>query len=289
VQTLKVSRAGLNEPQRPLGVLLLAGPTGTGKSHTAQALAELLFSGQRHLLQFNMNEFHEAHTVSTLKGAPPGYVGYGKGGRLTEAVRQNPYSVLLLDEFDRAHRDVHEMFLQVFDQGWMEDGEGRHINFRNCLILLTSNLAEAEIEAACAATPGIPQAQLQALVRERLQRHFAPALLGRIQLVAFRPLTLPALTGIAEQALAEVGQRVGANGLVWQVEPAVAPWIAQAVARHPASGRAVRDLLRQHVLPVIAQNLLAARAEQRSLARVRLCVEGRLSLYFDETKEALCA
>ncbi len=289
VQSLQVSRAGLNEPHRPLGVLLLAGPTGTGKSQTAAALAELLFSGERHLIHFNMNEFQEAHTVSTLKGAPPGYVGFGKGGRLTEAVRQRPYSVLLLDEFDRAHPDVHEMFMQVFDQGWMEDGEGHRINFRNCLILLTSNLGDAEIEAACAATPDIAQSQLEALARARLQTRFAPALLGRIQLVAFRPLSVEALTRIAEQALEEVGQRVRENALEWRVDPAVAPWIAQAVAKHPASGRAVRDLLRQHVVPVIAQNLLAARAGQQPLARVRLCVEESLSLYFDETKEATCA
>ena len=133
-KTLQVSRAGLNEPHRPLGVLMLAGPTGTGKSQTAAALSELLFGGAANLIQFNMNEFHEAHTVSTLKGAPPGYVGYGKGGRMTEAVRQRPYSVLLLDEFDRAHSDIHEIFYQAFDQGWMEDGEGRRISFRNCLM-----------------------------------------------------------------------------------------------------------------------------------------------------------
>lgn len=168
-QALQVSHSGLNDPRRPLGVMLLAGPTGTGKSQAAAKLAELLFGGERNLLQFNMNEFQEAHTVSTLKGAPPGYVGYGKGGRLTEAVRKKPYSVLLLDEFDRAHPDIHEVFYQVFDQGWMEDGEGRRISFRNCLILLTSNLGEAEIEAACKADPRISQAKLDKLVGERLQ------------------------------------------------------------------------------------------------------------------------
>lgn len=289
VQTLKVSRAGLNEPHRPLGVLMLVGPTGTGKSQTAAALAELLFSGERHLIHFNMNEFQESHTVSTLKGAPPGYVGFGKGGRLTEAVRQRPYSVLLLDEFDRAHSDVHEMFLQVFDQGWMEDGEGRRINFRNCLILLTSNLGDADIEAACAATPDITQPRLEAVARERLQTRFPPALMGRLQIVAFKPLDTAALTRIAEQALAEVGQRLAESTLDWQVDSGVAPWIAQAVANNPASGRAVRDMLRQHVLPVIAQNLLAARAEQRILTRVRLCADPGLSLYFDEMKETTCA
>ncbi|MBN3819854.1 type VI secretion system ATPase TssH, partial [Paraburkholderia sp. Se-20369] len=245
-QALYVSHSGLGDPQRPLGVMLLTGPTGTGKSQAAAKLAELLFGGERNLVQFNMNEFQEAHTASTLKGAPPGYVGYGKGGRLTEAIRKKPYSVLLLDEFDRAHPDIHEVFYQVFDQGWMEDGEGRRISFRNSLILLTTNLGDAEIEASCKADPQVSQAKLEALVRERLQGRFSAALLARIQIVVFRPLDLDALAGIARQALDEIGQRLAQNGLDWRVDDDVAGWIAAAVAQHPANGRAVRDLLRQH-------------------------------------------
>ncbi|MXN80038.1 type VI secretion system ATPase TssH [Burkholderia sp. 4701] len=281
-QALHVSHSGLGDPQRPLGVMLLAGPTGTGKSQAAAKLAEQLFGGERNLVQFNMNEFQEAHTASTLKGAPPGYVGYGKGGRLTEAIRKKPYSVLLLDEFDRAHPDIHEVFYQVFDQGWMEDGEGRRISFRNSLILLTTNLGDAEIEASCKADPQVSQAKLEALVRERLQARFSAALLARIQIVVFRPLDLDALTGIARQALDEIGERLAQNGLDWRADDDVAGWIAQAVAQHPANGRAVRDLLRQHVMPAVARGVLAARAEGRTLRTVRLSAADKLSLAFDD-------
>ncbi|KWO73313.1 type VI secretion system ATPase TssH [Burkholderia ubonensis] len=281
-QALHVSHSGLGDPQRPLGVMLLAGPTGTGKSQAAAKLAEQLFGGERNLVQFNMNEFQEAHTASTLKGAPPGYVGYGKGGRLTEAIRKKPYSVLLLDEFDRAHPDIHEVFYQVFDQGWMEDGEGRRISFRNSLILLTTNLGDAEIEASCKADPQVSQAKLEALVRERLQARFSAALLARIQIVVFRPLDLDALTGIARQALDEFGERLAQNRLGWCADDDVAGWIARAVAQHPANGRAVRDLMRQHVMPAVARGVLAARAEGRTLRTVRLSAADKLSLAFDD-------
>ncbi|MDN7638812.1 type VI secretion system ATPase TssH [Burkholderia cepacia] len=284
-QALHVSHSGLNDPRRPLGVMLLAGPTGTGKSQAAAKLAELLFGGERNLVQFSMNEFQEAHTASTLKGAPPGYVGFGKGGRLTEAIRKKPYSVLLLDEFDRAHPDIHEVFYQVFDQGWMEDGEGRRISFRNSLILLTTNLGDAEIEAACQADPQVSQAKLEALVRERLEGRFSAALLARIQIVAFRPLDLDALTGIAKQALDEIGQRLAQNAIGWRADDNVAGWIAQAVASHPANGRAVRDMLRQHVMPAVARGVLAARAENRALRMVRLSAGDTLSLAFDDDNQ----
>jgi type VI secretion system protein VasG len=279
-QTLQINAAGLNEPERPLGVFLLAGPTGTGKSQTAKALAEQLFGSARHLVQFNMNEFQEAHTVSTLKGSPPGYVGFGKGGRLTEAVRQRPYSVLLLDEFDRAHRDVHEMFYQVFDQGWMDDGEGRRISFRNCLILLTTNLGDSVIEAACAADPQITQAKLTAQTRELIQTQLDAPLLARMELVAYRPLDLAALQAVAQTALLATERRLMAQGVSLELAPDVAPWIAQAVLRHPARARAVQDLVRQHVVPVMARAILAARAKGDPISRVRLDAENGLSVSF---------
>lgn len=281
-QALQVSLSGLNDPERPLGVMLLAGPTGTGKSQTATALADLLFGGERHLIQFNMNEFQESHTVSTLKGAPPGYVGYGKGGRLTEAVRKKPYSVLLLDEFDRAHPDIHEVFYQAFDKGWMEDGEGRRVSFRNCLILLTTNLGDEEIIQACGQDPSIGQAKLEALLHQRLQKTFAPPLLGRMQIIAYRPLKAEALTEIAHQALTEVGMRLQAQSIGWAVEQEVASWIANAVSSHPSSARAVRDLLRQHVVPEIARGVLMAQSGARPLGAVKISIrEEQISLSFE--------
>jgi type VI secretion system protein VasG len=286
-RALQVSSVGLNDPRRPLGVILLSGPTGTGKSQTAAALADLLFGGERHLIQFNMNEFQESHALSTLKGAPPGYVGYGKGGRLTEAVRRKPYSVLLLDEFDRAHPDIHEMFFQVFDQGWMEDGEGRRVSFRNCLILLTSNQGEMQITAACKADAEVSQSRLDALGRESLKQVFSPALLARMHVTAFRPLALTALEGIARQALEEMGQRLADRQVGWSVSDSVAPWIASAVLDHPSGGRAVRDFLRQNVMPRIAIGLLDAQSHRRPVARVSLHAGEGLELDFEEAAPPL--
>lgn len=285
-QALQVSLSGLNDPERPLGVMLLAGPTGTGKSQTATALADLLFGGERHLIQFNMNEFQESHSASTLKGAPPGYVGYGKGGRLTEAVRKKPYSVLLLDEFDRAHPDIHEIFYQVFDKGWMEDGEGRRISFRNCLILLTTNLGDEEIVRACGQDVDIAQAKIEAILLQRLQKTFAPPLLSRMQMVAYRPLSVEALTEIARLALDEVGERLKAQSIGWAVDHSVAPWIASAVSQHPSSARAIRDLLRQHVVPKIARGVLLAQSGARPLGAVTVTIhEAQISLSFEPKLE----
>src|SRR5258707_14233208 len=146
---IQTSRARLDNPSRPVGVFMLAGPSGTGKTETALTLAETLYGGEHNMISINMSEYQEAHTVSTLKGAPPGYVGYGEGGVLTEAVLRKPYSVVLLDEVEKAHHDVHEIFFQVFDKGWMEDGEGRVIDFKNTLILLTTNAAQDVIVNMC--------------------------------------------------------------------------------------------------------------------------------------------
>lgn len=277
-KALQVARAGIHDPHRPLGVFMLTGPTGTGKTETAIALAELLFGGSHNLIQFNMNEFQEAHTAATLKGAPPGYVGYGKGGVLTEAVRRKPYSVVLLDEFDKAHRDVHEVFYQVFDRGWMEDGEGRRISFRNCLILMTSNIGAEEIEVAALAEQPATFGQLVQLAQGALQRHFAPALLARMQVLPFYPLGLQALQSIAAHQFDVLARRIGEQGVELEIDSSAVEWVANTASGHPHRGRAIEDLIRATVLPSLAQELLAAKRDEVPLGRVRVVADGGLSL-----------
>src|SRR5262249_26036631 len=183
-QRIRTSRANLTDPRRPIGVFLLVGPSGVGKTETALALADTLYGGERNLITINMSEFQEAHTVSLLKGSPPGYVGYGEGGVLTEAVRRKPYSVVLLDEVEKAHQDVMELFYQVFDKGQLEDGEGREIDFKNTIILLTSNAGADKIMKLCAdpETRPDPEPMAEAL-RLELLKVFKPALLGRMVVV----------------------------------------------------------------------------------------------------------
>ena len=186
---IETNRARLDNPNKPIGVFMLCGPSGVGKTETALALAETLYGGEQNIITINMSEFQEAHTVSTLKGAPPGYVGYGEGGRLTEAVRRRPYSVVLLDEIEKAHPDVHELFFQVFDKGVMEDGTGRRIDFKNTLILLTSNVGtERSWQAGERPTPPEPEA-LAAELKPALLDVFPPALLGRIVTIPYYPLS----------------------------------------------------------------------------------------------------
>ncbi|SDG40537.1 type VI secretion system ATPase TssH [Paraburkholderia phenazinium] len=187
-ESLRTAKAGLKNEHAPLGVFLLAGPSGVGKTETALALADLLFGGEAALTTINMSEYQESHTVSQLKGSPPGYVGYGRGGVLTEAVRQRPYSVVLLDEVEKAHRDVLDIFYQVFDRGMMRDGEGREIDFRNCVILMTSNLGSAQIDEATTENPSISQSALLEAIHPQLVAHFQPALLARFQTLLYRPL-----------------------------------------------------------------------------------------------------
>ena len=199
---IETSRARLDNPAKPIGVFMLCGPSGVGKTETALALAEAIYGGEQNVITINMSEFQEAHTVSGLKGAPPGYVGYGEGGRLTEAVRRKPYSVVLLDEVEKAHPDVHELFFQVFDKGLMEDGTGRRIDFKNTVILLTSNVGtEAIMEmAARGETRPEPEALSEAL-RPHLQQVFPPALLGRIVTIPYFPLSAEVLSGIVRLKL----------------------------------------------------------------------------------------
>src|SRR5579862_1603447 len=187
---VRTSRAPAENPNRPVGVFMLVGPSGTGKTETALTLAETLFGGEQNLIKINMAEFQEAHTVSTLKGSPPGYVGYGEGGVLTEAVRRRPYSVVLLDEVEKAHKDVHEIFFEVFDKGHMEDAEGRDIDFKNCIIILTSNAAQDVIINMCKDPELLPDPEaMEKAMRPHMVKVFPDALLNRLVVVPFYPIS----------------------------------------------------------------------------------------------------
>src|SRR4029077_7680570 len=209
---IQTSRAQLDNPGKPIGVFLMAGPSGIGKTETALALAETLYGGESNIITINMSEFQEAHTVSTLKGAPPGYVGYGEGGILTEAVRRRPYSVVLLDEVEKAHPDVHEIFFQVFDKGMMEDGEGRLIDFKNTLILLTSNVGSDLIMKLCKDPELMPSPEgIAKSLREPLLKVFPAALLGRLVTIPYYPLSDEMVGKIARLQLGRITRRLRHN------------------------------------------------------------------------------
>ena len=206
---IQTSRAKLDNPNKPIGVFMLCGPSGVGKTETALTLAEALYGGEQNVITINMSEFQEAHTVSTLKGSPPGYVGYGEGGVLTEAVRRRPYSVVLLDEVEKAHSDVHELFFQVFDKGWMEDGEGRDIDFRNTIILLTSNVGTDLIMSMCRDPELMPEPEgIAKALREPLLKVFPAALLGRLVVIPYYPLS-DAMLGQHRAAAARSHRQAG--------------------------------------------------------------------------------
>ncbi|EDT41161.1 type VI secretion system ATPase TssH [Burkholderia ambifaria] len=272
---VQIARAGLDRPGRPVGVFLLAGPSGVGKTETALALADALYGGEHNLITINMSEYQEPHTVSTLKGAPPGYVGYGEGGVLTEAVRRRPYSVLLLDEVEKAHPDVHEVFYQVFDKGWMEDGEGRLIDFRNTLILLTTNAGSESVARLCADPERAPEPDaLAAALREPLLRVFPPALLGRMTVVPYYPLGVSALTTIARLQIERLGQRM-------QDSHGIALWYGNEVVQaliercdEPDSGaRLIDAVLTQMLLPQIGRAVLQMRKTGQEIDNVEVGVE----------------
>jgi type VI secretion system protein VasG len=266
-QAILCSRAGLDQPDRPQGVFLLAGPSGVGKTETARALAATLFGDERHLITVNMGEFQEAHTVSTLKGAPPGYVGYGQGGVLTEAVRRRPYSVVLLDEIEKAHPDVHEIFYQVFDQGWMEDGEGRMIDFRNTLILLTSNAGADALTIGCVD----PVAALS----DRLGDHFPAALIGRMTVVPYLPLTDDALASIVRGQFDALASRLAARRSIALRYDDGAVRTVLAHCNTAASGaREIFSVLRRSVMPEIGRAILQGRLDGQPPQSVRIGGDG---------------
>ncbi|MET0339619.1 MAG: type VI secretion system ATPase TssH [Polyangiales bacterium] len=280
---VQMSRAGLEDPRKPIGVFLLAGPSGVGKTETALALAETLYGGEGSLITINMSEFQEPHTVSTLKGAPPGYVGYGEGGVLTEAVRRRPYSVVLLDEVEKAHPDVHELFFQVFDKGSMEDGEGRAIDFRNTLILLTTNVGSEHLMHACLGRETAPRADtLAEMLRDPLREVFPDALLGRMVTVPYRPLSDATLRDIVSLQLARIAARIEArHGAALEHAPEVVDALLARCTERESGARNVEAILASTLLPRLSHELLTRllRGEPARAVAVRLR-DGELTCRF---------
>lgn len=284
-QRLRASKTGLTPENGPLGVFLLVGPSGVGKTETALALADSLFGGEKALITINMSEYQEAHTVSQLKGSPPGYVGYGQGGVLTEAVRKRPYSVVLLDEVEKAHRDVLNMFYQVFDRGFMRDGEGREIDFRNTVILMTANMGSDHIMQLLDEQPEAPDATLHELLRPLLREHFQPALLARFQTVIYRPLAASALRKIVAMKLEQVAQRLQRHyGLDCTIEESLYDTLVAACLLPDSGARNIDSLLNQQILPVLSQQLLQQLAQHQKPQHLLLGYndEEGITLAFDE-------
>lgn len=263
-QRLRAAKTGLTPENGPLGVFLLVGPSGIGKTETALALADTLFGGEKSLITINLSEYQEAHTVSQLKGSPPGYVGYGQGGILTEAVRKRPYSVVLLDEVEKAHRDVLNLFYQVFDRGFMRDGEGREIDFRNTVIVMTANLGSDHLMQLLDEQPEAPDSTLHELLRPILRDHFQPALLARFQTLIYRPLQVDALKRIVAIKLNQVAQRLQRHyGLSCQIEESLTETLVAACLLPDTGARNIDSLLNQQILPVLSQQLLQRLALQQ--------------------------
>jgi type VI secretion system protein VasG len=272
---IQTSRAHLDNPEKPIGVFMLVGPSGVGKTETALALAETLYGGEQNLITINMSEYQEAHTVSTLKGAPPGYVGYGEGGVLTEAVRRRPYSVVLLDEVEKAHPDVHEIFFQVFDKGWMEDGEGRVIDFKNTVILLTSNVGTDLIMSLCRDPEMMPDAEaLVTALRDPMLKVFPPAFLGRLVTIPYYPLNTETLGFIVRLQLERIRKRIAKqHGIPFNYDDAAVELVIQRCTEIDSGGRMIDAILTNTVLPTLSREYLTRLAEGRPLAGIGLSAE----------------
>jgi len=271
---IQTSRAGLDNPNKPIGVFMLAGTSGVGKTETALALAEALYGGEQNLITINMSEFQEAHTVSTLKGAPPGYVGYGEGGVLTEAVRRKPYSVVLLDEVEKAHPDVHEIFFQVFDKGVMEDGEGRRIDFRNTLILLTTNAGTELIAGLCRDPELMPEPEGMArALREPLLKIFPPALLGRLVAIPYYPLNPEMLGRIVTLQLNRIKRRIEARYRIpFEYNDDVVKLVVSRCNESESGGRMIDAILTHTMLPDISREFLTRMMRGDAVVRVAVSV-----------------
>ena len=271
-QRVQTSRAALDDPIKPIGVFMLIGPSGVGKTETALALSDLLYGGEHNLITINMSEFQEAHTVSTLKGSPPGYVGYGEGGVLTEAVRRRPYSVVLLDEVEKAHPDVLELFYQVFDKGMMEDGEGREIDFKNTIIILTTNACTDQMMKLCADAETMPTAEgIVRAMRPELNKIFKPAFLGRMVLIPYYPIRDNFLKMIIELKLKKIQKRIEENHkIALTYDPALVDTVATRCTEVESGARNVDNILTNTLLPDISRQLLGKMAEGEKVGRVHV-------------------
>nr|WP_322997251.1 AAA family ATPase [Castellaniella sp.] len=282
-EVLKSARSGLRDPDQPMGVFLLVGPSGTGKTETALSIADTVFGGEQSIVTINMSEFQEKHTVSRLVGSPPGYVGYGEGGVLTEAVRQRPYSVVLLDEVEKAHLDVVNLFYQVFDKGVLSDGEGREINFRNTVVFLTSNLGLDVITELCAGDEPPPLEAIQAAIRPILSQHFKPALLARMTVVPFLTLNTDALQGIVRLKLDKLARRMLQNNKIrLEISDAVVDAITQRCTEVDTGARNIDFILRGTLLPLLSNTLLTHMANAQELSQAQLGVDeqGQFTAHF---------
>ncbi|MBY6140417.1 type VI secretion system ATPase TssH [Leisingera daeponensis] len=281
---IQTSRAGLDNPNKPIGVFMLAGTSGVGKTETALALAEVLYGGEQNVITINMSEYQEAHTVSSLKGAPPGYVGYGEGGVLTEAVRRKPYSVVLLDEVEKAHPDVHEIFFQVFDKGVMEDGEGRVIDFKNTLILLTSNVGTETIMDLCSDPDLMPEPDGMAkALRDPLLKVFPPALLGRLVTIPYYPLSPEMIGEITKLQLGRIQKRVQeAHGVPFEYTDGVVEEIVNRCQELDSGGRMIDAIVTNTMLPEISNEFLRRLMEGKEVEKVAIGVkDGEFTYAFD--------
>ena len=273
-QRVRTARANLEDPNKPKGVFMFVGPSGVGKTETALALADVLYGGEKKLITINMSEYQEAHSVSGLKGSPPGYVGYGEGGVLTEAVRRNPYSVVLLDEVEKAHPDVLELFFQVFDKGVMDDAEGREIDFRNCVIILTSNIGSQQIMQACLnkAPEDVPTADAMAeLLRPVLYKTFKPAFLGRMKVVPYFAITDDVLELIIRLKLDRIGARVATNHkAAFDYDTKLVEAVLARCTEVDSGARNVDHILNGTLLPQVAEEVLARMAAGEAIARIKV-------------------
>ncbi|MGI3744614.1 MAG: type VI secretion system ATPase TssH [Janthinobacterium lividum] len=282
---IQTSRAGLDNPSKPIGVFMLAGTSGVGKTETALALAEAMYGGEQNVITINMSEFQEAHTVSTLKGAPPGYVGYGEGGVLTEAVRRKPYSVVLLDEVEKAHPDVHEMFFQVFDKGVMEDGEGRVIDFKNTLILLTTNAGTELISRLCKDPLNVPNPDdIATALRKPLLEIFPPALLGRLVTIPYYPLSDTMLKAITRLQLERIKKRVeSTHNVAFEYDDAVVDLIVSRCTETESGGRMIDTIVTNTLLPDMSREFLTRMLDGKPMEAVRIGVsDQQLDYHFSD-------